>query len=98
VKLVPIAHPHRRALFVLLALLVAAGVHAGMTSGRSIYPRVSFARIAVIAESGERPVRAMLASTTRPLEQAVAAIDTLRPSPARSALQVFAHTLAERRA
>jgi CzcA family heavy metal efflux pump len=73
VKLVPIAHPHRRALFVLLALLVAAGVHAGMTSGRSIYPRVSFARIAVIAESGERPVRAMLTSTTRPLEQAVAA-------------------------
>jgi hypothetical protein len=32
------------------------------------------------------------------LEQAVAAIDTLRPSPARSALHVFARTLADRHA
>lgn len=72
-KFVEIAFRHRRALFVLLGLLVAAGVHAALTSSRSIYPDVSFARIAVIAERGEQPVRGMLVSVTRPLEQAVAA-------------------------
>ena len=69
--------PHRRALFVLLGLFVAAGLHAASTSSRSIYPAVSFARIAVIAERGEQPVRGMLVSVTRPLEQAVAATPRL---------------------
>jgi CzcA family heavy metal efflux pump len=73
VTLVPFAFPHRRALFVLLGLLVAAGVHAAFSSSRSIYPRVSFARIAVVAERGEQPVRGMLVSVTRRLEQSVAA-------------------------
>ena len=72
-RFVEIAFRHRRALFVFLGLLVAAGVHAALTSSRSIYPGVSFARIAVLAERGEQPVRGMLVSVTRPLEQAVAA-------------------------
>jgi CzcA family heavy metal efflux pump len=78
VKLVPFAFPHRRALFVLLALLVAAGLHAATSSARSIYPRVTFPRIAVIAERGEQPVRGMLVSVTQPLEQAVAATPGLQ--------------------
>ena len=52
--------------------------------------------LARIRRSGVLPV--VEARAAAELEQAVAAIDTLRPSPARSALQVFARTLAERRA
>jgi len=52
--------------------------------------------LARIRRSGVLPV--VEARAAAELEQAVAAIDTLPPSPARSALQAFARTLAERRA
>ena len=52
--------------------------------------------VARIRRSGVLPV--VEARAAAELEQAVAAIDTLRPSPARSALHVFARSLAERRA
>jgi CzcA family heavy metal efflux pump len=76
-RLVELAYPHRRALYVLLALLVVAGARAVETLPRSIYPRVAFPRIAVIAERGEAPVRDVLASVTKPLEVAVATVPGL---------------------
>src|SRR5262245_66090230 len=76
-NLVARAHPHRRALFVLLALLLAAGVGAALTVARSIYPSVAFRRIVVLAERGETAVRGMLVSVTRPIEQAVATVPDL---------------------
>ena len=72
------AHRHRRALFVLLALLLVAGAQAAVTSARSIYPRVAFPRIAVIVERGEQPVRGMMVAVTRPVEQAVSAVPGLQ--------------------
>ncbi len=55
----------------LLLLTLAAGVLSAVRSSRSVYPQVSFPRIAVIIERGEQPVRGMLVEVTRPLEQAV---------------------------
>ena len=55
-----------------------AGIRSAYFTGRSIYPRVSFPRIMIIAERGEAPVTGMMVSVTRPLEQAVAAIPGLR--------------------
>ena len=77
-NLVPTAFRHRRSLYVLLALGLAAGVHAASVTGRSIYPDVAFPRIAVIVERGEAPVRSMLVGVTQPVEQAVAATPGLR--------------------
>ncbi|HEX5011533.1 MAG TPA: efflux RND transporter permease subunit [Planctomycetota bacterium] len=71
------AYSGRRALFVLLALLLMTGVTAVFTSARSIYPCVAFPRIAVIAERGEQPVRGMLVAVTRPIEQAVSTVPDL---------------------
>ena len=70
-------HRHRRALFVLLGLLLAAGSWAVFGSARSIYPHVAFPRIAVIVERGEQPVRGMLVEVTRPIEQVVSAVPEL---------------------
>ena len=76
-RIVEHARTHARALFVLLGLLLAAGVHATSTSARSVYPQISFARIAVIAQRGEAPVRGMLAAVTRPIEQAISTVPDL---------------------
>jgi CzcA family heavy metal efflux pump len=77
VRIVEHARAHGRALFVLLGLLLAAGIHATATSARSVYPQISFARIAVIAQRGEAPVRGMLAAVTRPMEQAISTVPDL---------------------
>jgi len=77
VSLVGFSFRHRRALYVSLALLLAAGVAAMASSSRSIYPRVAFPRIAVIAERGERPVRDMVVAVTRPIEQSVSTVPKL---------------------
>lgn len=76
-NLVGWAHTHRRALFVLLALALFAGVAAILHSSRSIYPHVAFPRISVIAERGEEPVRGMLVAVTRKIEQSVSAVPGL---------------------
>jgi CzcA family heavy metal efflux pump len=77
VRLVEHARVHARALFVLLGLLLAAGVQAAWNSSRSVYPAISMARISVIAQRGEAPVRGMLAAVTRPIEQAVSTVPDL---------------------
>ncbi|HUR29013.1 MAG TPA: efflux RND transporter permease subunit, partial [Planctomycetota bacterium] len=76
-NLVGWSHRHRRALFVLLALALLAGVQAIFHSARSIYPRVAFPRISVIVERGEEPVRGMLVAVTKPIEQSVSAVPGL---------------------
>src|SRR5262249_19872280 len=74
VTLLARVHPPRRALFAALLLLLALGVASALTSARSIYPRVAFPRIAVIAERGDQAVRTMLVSTTLRLERAVSTV------------------------
>ncbi len=76
-KIVQASFPHRRALFVLLGLLIAAGVQSVFSMSRSIYPHVAFPRIAVIAERGETPIRTVLITVTRVIEQAVSAVPDL---------------------
>ncbi|MBK7643705.1 MAG: efflux RND transporter permease subunit [Planctomycetes bacterium] len=76
-RIVEHARAHGRALFVLLGLLLAAGVHATWNSARSVYPQISLARIAVIAQRGESPVRGVLAAVTRPIEQAISTVPDL---------------------
>ena len=61
----------------LLGLLLLLAVQALTTASRSLYPDVSFARVMIIAERGESPVRGMLIAVTRPLEQAVATVPGL---------------------
>jgi len=78
VNIVRWTYPHRRGLFVFLALAMLLGVRATSTLGRSIYPHVTFRRIAVIAERGEVPVRNMLASVTMVIERAASSVPGLQ--------------------
>ncbi len=59
------------ALFLLLAVLCAAGVAIARRLPSAIFPAVTFPRIKVIADAGEEPAAQMIPAVTRPLEEAI---------------------------
>ncbi len=62
---------HRRSLLFLIALLVAGGVLTGRQLPVSLFPRISFPRIEVDLDAGDRPADRMAIEVTRPVEEAV---------------------------
>jgi multidrug efflux pump subunit AcrB len=61
---------HRAVLFAFL-LLAAAGIALGLKLPAAILPEVTFPRITLIADSGERDTDEMLRGVTMPLEQSI---------------------------
>ncbi|HEY4229267.1 MAG TPA: efflux RND transporter permease subunit, partial [Thermoanaerobaculia bacterium] len=59
------------AVFLLTAVLVAAGIATARRLPSAIFPTVTFPRIKVIAETAEEPAAQMIPAVTRPLEEAV---------------------------
>ncbi len=60
-----------RAVIVLVALLCAAGVYAAFQLPIAIFPTTDFPRIVIIVDNGVVPAPQMLASVTRPIEEAM---------------------------
>ena len=56
------------AVFLLLGVLIAAGVWTAQRLPSAIFPTVTFPRIKVIAETAEEPAAQMIPAVTRPLE------------------------------
>ena len=67
-----------RAIVLSVTLLAGAGLVAGWALPSSIYPRLEFPRVVIIAHSGTLPARAMMLTVTRPLEQAVMEVPGIR--------------------
>ena len=59
-----------RAIYLLAALLVVAGLVSVFRLPSNIYPELSFARIVILAHSGDLSPQNMLLTVTRPLEEA----------------------------
>ena len=68
----------RRAVLALLLALIAMGALMGLRLPAAIFPEVTFPRLTVIANSGERPGEEMLRAVTRPLEAAIRRVPDLR--------------------
>jgi multidrug efflux pump subunit AcrB len=68
------ARPYFGAVVLTAALLTASGVYSAMHMPSSVYPEVTFARIAVIANVPDRDVGTMELKVTRPLEEAVSTV------------------------
>lgn len=64
-------------LFVTLALCAIRALLVG-SFPVAIFPEVTFPRVVVIAEAGDRPIRAMDVAVARPLEEAIATIPGVR--------------------
>jgi CzcA family heavy metal efflux pump len=59
------------AVLLLVGLLVAAGVYAGLRMPAAIFPSVTFPLIKVIADVGEETAGRMMPTVTRPLEETI---------------------------
>jgi CzcA family heavy metal efflux pump len=62
---------HRRSLLFLLLLPIAAGIAAGFSLPVTLFPNVSFPRIRLNIDAGDRPAEQMVLQVTAPIEQAV---------------------------
>ena len=73
-NLTTMARPYFGALVLTTALLTAGGVYSYTQMPNSVYPEVTFPRIAVVAKVPNRDVIDMEVKVTRPLEQAVSTV------------------------
>ncbi|MDD5199130.1 MAG: efflux RND transporter permease subunit [Terrimicrobiaceae bacterium] len=72
------AFGHRRSLLFLLVLLAVAGTASLWRLPVSLFPEVSFPRVRVSLDAGERPAERMLREVTIPAEEALRAIPGVR--------------------
>ena len=62
---------HRISLLILLAFMTIAGIVAAFKIPVALFPNISFPRLSVTIDSGDRPVDRMVIEITRPVEQAL---------------------------
>jgi CzcA family heavy metal efflux pump len=64
----------RRFVYLLVALLSAGGIYAGLSLPSAIYPELAFPRVLIVAEGLALGARQMLFTVTRPIEEAVSIV------------------------
>ncbi|MGH3579798.1 MAG: efflux RND transporter permease subunit, partial [Mycobacterium sp.] len=62
---------HRRSLLLLLLLPIVAGIAAAFSLPVTLFPNVSFPRVRLNIDAGDRPAAQMVLQVTAPIEQAV---------------------------
>ncbi|HMG34675.1 MAG TPA: efflux RND transporter permease subunit [Blastocatellia bacterium] len=70
-SLASIVSRQSRAIVLIIALLSAAGLYAAFQLPVAIFPETDFPRIIIIIDNGVVPAQQMLASVTRPIEEAM---------------------------
>jgi CzcA family heavy metal efflux pump len=72
------AQSHARSILFFLAILVVAGVVASFSLPVALFPQVSFPRVRITLDAGDRPAERMAIEVTTPVEEAVRAIPGVR--------------------
>jgi multidrug efflux pump subunit AcrB len=65
---------HRRFVYLVIALLSAAGVAAAFRLPSAIYPELNFSRITIVARGSSLGTRQVVFSVARPIEEAVSVV------------------------
>ena len=71
-------HTHRFSLLFLIAALIVGGLAATSKLPVALFPYVSFPRVVVNIDAGDRPAERMMIEVTFPIEQAVRAVPGVR--------------------
>jgi multidrug efflux pump subunit AcrB len=74
----------RRFLYLVIALLTAAGIWAALRLPSAIYPELTFSRITIVVQGSALGARQVLFSITRPIEEAVSIVPGVRRVQSRS--------------
>jgi CzcA family heavy metal efflux pump len=69
---------HKNPVSILLAIIILGGVFAYLRMQSSLFPEVTFPKIKVIAENGLQPVNKMMVTVTKPLENAIKRVPSLK--------------------
>src|SRR5438046_10048427 len=72
------AHSHARSILFLLSALALAGAVASVSLPVALFPQVSFPRVRITLDAGDRPAKQMTVEVTTPVEEAVRAIPGVR--------------------
>src|SRR6266480_1972811 len=72
------AQSHALSILFLLVILVLAGVVASFSLPVALFPHVSFPRVRITLDAGDRPAERMAIEVTTPVEEAVRAIPGVR--------------------
>ncbi len=65
---------HRRSILFLLATICVAGLYSAWHLPAALFPRITFPRVVVSLEAGDRPAERMVVEVTQPVEQAVRSV------------------------
>src|SRR6266705_486418 len=71
-------HSHARSILFLLGAFALAGAGANFSLPVSLFPQVSFPRVRITLDAGDRPAEQMTVEVTTPVEEAVRAIPGVR--------------------
>jgi len=72
------AHSHARSILFLLGAFSLAGAVASFSLPVALFPQVSFPRVRITLDAGDRPAEQMTVEVTTPVEEAVRAIPGVR--------------------
>ena len=82
---------HRLAIVFISAALCAAGVYAAFHVPSSVFPQTNFPRVVILVDNGVMPADEMMATITRPIEEAMKDIPgsvTVRSSTGRGSAEI----------
>jgi CzcA family heavy metal efflux pump len=68
----------RSPIAVILLLILIGGVFSYEKMKTSLFPNVSFPKVKIIANNGEQPVNKMMVTVTKPIENAIKKVESLR--------------------
>ena len=69
---------HKNPVSILLAIVILGGVFAYSRMQSSLFPEVTFPKIKVISENGLQPVNKMMVTVTKPIENAIKQVPSLK--------------------
>lgn len=72
------AQVHRRSILFLLIAFAVSGAFAALSVPVGLFPRVSFPRVVITIDSGDRPAERMVIEITLPVEEAVRSVPGVR--------------------
>ena len=85
---------HARSLGFLLVIIVSAGIAASFVTPVSLFPQVSFPRLRITLDAGDRPAERMDIEVTRPVEEAlrtIPGVTTIRSTSSRGEAELSAN-------